>query len=151
VAKSWQSKKYIVSSLERMRVRTQHMARAVSEDSTGLQTLAVRSTKLQALLTKHYVQGLRSKHYSPITTDQALRSKHYSPITTVQTLQSKHYDPRIMDQALQSKHYCPITTVQALWSKHYTTVQALLSNHYGPSNAVHALRSKNDVGEREEF
>ncbi len=81
----------MVSSLERMRVRTQHMARVVSEDGTGLQTLAsqrlalacgggrgwckqagaarsrgeerrwwglqtlaVRSTEVQALRTKHY-------------------------------------------------------------------------------------------------
>ncbi len=40
VVKSLQSKQYMVSSLERMRVRTQHMARGASEDSAGLQTLA---------------------------------------------------------------------------------------------------------------
>ncbi len=70
VAKSLQSKQYMVSSLERMLVCTQHMARVlvVSEDSTGLQTLAVRSTKVQALLTKHYY---------PSTMIQALWSKHY--------------------------------------------------------------------------
>ena len=81
----------MVSSLERMRMRTQHMARGVSEDGAGLQTLAslrpalaggggrgwyksagearsggeeqrwwglqtlaVVSTKVQALRTKHY-------------------------------------------------------------------------------------------------
>jgi hypothetical protein len=81
----------MVSSMERMRVRTQHMARGVSEDGAGLQTLVslrparacgggggwcklvgearsggeerrwwglqtltVRSTKVQALLTKHH-------------------------------------------------------------------------------------------------
>jgi hypothetical protein len=49
VAKSLQSKQYMVSSLKRMLVRTQ-----------------------------------RTKHYSPITTDQALRSKHYCLSTTLQ-------------------------------------------------------------------
>ncbi len=45
-----------------MRVRTKHMAGVVSEDSAGLQTMAVRSTK---------VQTLQTKHYSPITTVDA--------------------------------------------------------------------------------
>ncbi len=41
MAQSLQSKQYIVSSrLERMHVRMQHMARGMSEDSAGLQTLA---------------------------------------------------------------------------------------------------------------
>ncbi len=67
MAKSLQSKKYMVSSLERMRMRTKHMAGVVSEESAGLQTMAVRSTKVQALQTKHC---------SSITCDHALRSKH---------------------------------------------------------------------------
>ncbi len=40
MAKSLQSKQYMVSSLARVRVRTQHMERGVSEAGTGLQTLA---------------------------------------------------------------------------------------------------------------
>ena len=40
MAKSLQSKKYMVSLLERMCMRTQHMARGVSEDGAGLHTLA---------------------------------------------------------------------------------------------------------------
>ena len=116
VAKSLQSKQYMVSTLERMRVRTQHMARVVSKDSAGLQTLAVRSTKVQALLTKHHgpitmVQSLWAKHYGPSTMVQALLSNHYRPSTMVQSQRTKHYGPITTDQSLRTKHYGPSTTV----------------------------------------
>ena len=98
MAKSLQSKQYMVSSLKQMRVHTQHMARVVSEDRAGLQTLAARSNKVLALWTKHYgpsttVQSLLTKHYGPSTTDQALRTKHYGQSTTDQSLRTKHYGP----------------------------------------------------------
>ncbi len=40
MAKSLQSKQYMVNWLELMRVRMQHMTRGLSKDSAGLQTLA---------------------------------------------------------------------------------------------------------------
>ena len=93
MAKSLQFKQYMVSSLKQMSVRTQRMARVVSEDSAGLHTFA----------------SLRPARAGgggcPSTTVQALWSKHYRPSTKIQTQQTKHYGPIATDQALRTRHY----------------------------------------------